>query len=162
MAKQQVCKKSVSDEAVTFAFTDNGEAVTVHLGQFSPDMQQRFALHGISQKLGDSYSGADGSPEVARSMFNDTLAAVLNGEWTVRGEAGPRVSMLAEALSRAMGIAIEEAVETVNGLDDDAKKKLRAHKAIKAATVAIKQDRLEKEAARADSGDDTDLASIIG
>ena len=49
-------KKSVSveNESVTFGF--EGNSVEFRLDQLSGEMITRLALHGLSQKLGDSYA----------------------------------------------------------------------------------------------------------
>ena len=51
-------KKKIDVEAktVTFTFEDDSTQV-LELGNLTPEMQTQLALHGLSQKAGDSYAG---------------------------------------------------------------------------------------------------------
>ena len=58
MAK--IANKIVGEEAVTFEFA-NGEQVVARLDALTPEMVKRLAIHGLSQKMGDSYARAAGA-----------------------------------------------------------------------------------------------------
>lgn len=160
MSRTQVCKKVDLKDGARFEFA-NGNTHVVKLGDFSQEIQLQYAVNGVKQKLGDAYAGALGNAVEAERRFLTVLNATKNGDWTVRGEAGPRVTVLAETLARAKGMDIEAAVEFVNGMDDDGKKRLRSHPAIKKASAAIRLERAQKDAERTgDTDEELDLDSI--
>ena len=151
MAKK-IAKKITDVEAgtVTFQFTDESELV-VSLADYSEDTVARAALHGLSQKVGDSYSGAE-SVKAARESAEATIENLKEGNWnTVReGSSTPRVGALAAALARATGKTVEEATEVINMMDDDQKKALRVHPQVKAASAAIRSEKAAADAAEAE------------
>ena len=105
-------------------------------------------MHGLSQKLGDSYAGceADEAFEKANGVATDLLA----GNWSTRVAAsGPRTTQLAEALAAATGKSVEEAATVLEQMDDDQKKDLRKHPQIKVELAKIKAANAEKAAAKA-------------
>ena len=73
-------KKSVNmeNELVTFAFEN--ETVEFKLADLSAEMVTRLALHGLSQKLGDSYADSTKvtDPQSAASVVWENL---LEGNW---------------------------------------------------------------------------------
>lgn len=172
-----------ADEAagVAFAFPD-GETVTIRLSELPREMVERLAVHGLSQKGGDSYASA-GSEEnplgAAKEWLKATLEDLRKGAWRVTTAGGFRATMLARALARVTGQTVEAAqavVDLNSELDDDGKpsengkawlKKMRANEQIKAATAAItledqkaKEAKLKAQAAKA-GGDAGDLAALF-
>ncbi len=158
MAK--VCKKIVDVEAgsVSFEFS-NGETVTVIANDLSKTVKARALLHGLSQKVGDSYSGADGI-DAAVEAARATVKNLGEGDWnTVReGGAGPRSTVLLQSLIRVSGKTEEECAAVIAKQDEDGLKALRAHPEIKAAGCAI---RAEKAAAAADKSDTPSVADLL-
>lgn len=137
-------KKVVNAEArsVTFDF-ENGKSATFDLSKVSPDILTRLALHGASQKIGDSYAGAGDSADpaaYAEQAANETIAQLLAGDWRVTVSGGPRTSDLATAISRLNGQPIETVVAGLAKANDDQKKELRKVPAIAAALAAIKAE----------------------
>jgi hypothetical protein len=71
----------------------------------------RLALHGASQKVGDSYAGAAtqskelgiSALEYAKQAVRETIAQLYAGTWRVNAGGGPRVNELAVAIARATG-----------------------------------------------------------
>jgi len=154
MAEKKV-SKAVSDTAVTFEFA-TGEVVEVSPKDFSGDIQKQLMLHGLSQKLGDSYSGEDA--DKCHAIFTGVLANLNDGNWSARAGGGgaPRISQLADALARETGETVEKCVEVLAAMDDDKKKAVRSHPSIQ---VHLSQIKLEKAAAdaeklKAELGDD--------
>lgn len=145
---RKIAKKLVDEEngSVTFHFS-NDTQVTVNLDDLEEAVQRRAALHGLSQKIGDSYSGSE-TPEAARTVAEAVIEQLVAGNWNSvsEGSSAPKVGVLAEALSRATGRTLEEASAVVAGMAEEASKALRAHPSIKAAADAI---RAEKSAAKA-------------
>lgn len=111
MAKQTVCKKSTDLDlgAVHFAFQDvdaDGEAIApliVSLESLPEQIVTNLALHGLSQKIGDSYSGVGGDAAEARKLSEGVLARLLEGDWRAAAVAGERKPLeVVEALFRYM------------------------------------------------------------
>ena len=156
MARPIKCKKATNDSSVVFDFAHKGDAHTVSLKDFSKDIISKLALHGISQKLGDSYASAETS-ETAEVLFNALLKRLTAGEWAKSRESGngsPRTSQLLQALMRATGKSEEDCADVLAGMDDDKKKALRSHPEVAAALATLKA-----EAATAKA---TKLAEAVG
>lgn len=152
MAK--VATKTI-DEAkltVTFKFS-NGETIPVDVREFPDPIADRLLLHGVAQKIGDSYASA---PDVASAInaAKETISNLLSGNWTA-GRTSSGVNLLVEALARATGRDLVECIETLAGMDEDAQKALRKHPAIKAAMDAIRAER--SAAVKATAADLSDL-----
>ena len=148
MADRKVTK-SVDDEKGTIAFVfASGETETVDVAKLPAEIQKQLMLHGASQKLGDSYSGEDA--DKCHTIFKGVLKNLVEGNWSARSGGGgsPRISQLAEALSRAAGETVEACVEKLSEMDDDTKKQIRAHPAVQAALAEIKLEKATAEAAK--------------
>lgn len=144
-------KKSINVEARTVSFDDEaGNVQTFELDKVSDEIRVRLALHGASQKVGDSYAGAGDSADptaYANEAVKDTIAQLLAGEWRVGGGGGPRVSDLAQALSRISGESVEAVTEKLSKAGDEEKKNLRKHPQVAAILAAIKAENAAKRAA---------------
>ena len=73
-------KKSVNVENELVAFAFENEMVEFRLADLSAEMVTRLALHGLSQKLGDSYADSTKitDPQSAASVVWENL---LEGNW---------------------------------------------------------------------------------
>lgn len=128
----------------------------VDVTKLHPDMILRLAIHGASQKGGDSYAGAgkEASPVAyAKEAVAEVIKQLQENNWRVTSPGGPRVTDLATAYSLVMGGTLEEAVELVGQLDETQTKELRKKPKIAAqlALIAAKraQERAEKAVAEA-------------
>lgn len=155
-------KKVVNVEAgsVTFDF-ENGKTAVFTLDSVSPEILKRLALHGASQKIGDSYANAKDSSDpavYAEETSTEVIKQLVDGEWRATSATGPRVSDLAMAVSRLNGKPIEEIIESLGKATDEQKKELRKHPQIAATLAAIKAENAAKRAAalaaKASSGGD--------
>ncbi len=163
MAK--ICTKKIDTDAkvVVFAFT-NGDSHTVALADFPDDIKTRFALHGISQKLGDSYASADGIDE-AIEAFLGTLETTTKGDWSTRAAGGGkgRTTMLAEALAEATGQDLDAAVAVLAEQTDEGKKAIKAHPQVRAILERISAERAAAKAAKAaKAAEETDAPDLGG
>jgi len=150
-------------KTVTWKFDDNTETV-FELAKCESDMATQLALHGASQKGGDSYAGAGDSPDptaYAKAAVADTIKQLYStangGENTWRASAGPgtpRISDLATALSRLTGKTVDEANAFVESLTDEEKKTWRAKGKVRAELAKIA---VEKATAKANR-----LAAVAG
>ena len=144
------------DIAVEFTFTGQ-EPILVKASDFSPEIQTHFMLHGISQKVGDSYSGAKGDIAGAMASFAACLEQLKAGDWRAsrgEGESKPRTTELASAVARIKGVEVEVAAEAIAGMEEDARKALRSNERVKATIALI---RAEKAQAKLDAMEDTDI-----
>lgn len=160
MARNAYAKKVVGEGSVTFNFS-NGKSLVAAIADIPQELRDRLALHGLGQKVGDSYAGAE-SVEDAVESAGDVYEMLVGGKWTERTAGEPRTSALAEALARVMTEAgqpksVEEATAAVKGMDDETRKNLRNQPSIKAAMSAIKA---ERDAAAA-AGKPLDMASLF-
>lgn len=139
----KICKKLTADKAVTFEFA-NDTSIVARLDDLPEDIVRRLAVHGLSQKIGDSYASASNVAE-AIERAQDTLDMLVGGDWSVGRESTGGI--LAEALARATGQELDECQRLLKGMDEDAKKELKKHDSIAAALAAITS---ERAAAKAD------------
>lgn len=157
MAKK--ASKKIEGDVVTINFEETNQTLTADLNKIPPEIQQRLAMHGLSQKLGDSYAGVDASEafEKASAVLEDLTA----GNWSTRVAAsGPRTTQLAEALAEVTGKSVEEAAAKLEEMDDDQKKDLRKHPHIKAALATIKAKAAAEAAERASKEAGGDVAPL--
>lgn len=154
MSKNRLAKKVVDAEKGTVSFvfapdTDKARNITATLASIPTNIITRLALHGLSQKCGDSYAGAanDGEAEEAVKAVLEDLVA---GNWSASrvGVGGVKVAVFVEALARASGQNIEEAGELVSAMSDEEKATAKKHPAIKAAMAAINAERAAARAAK--------------
>lgn len=167
---------------VAFTFPD-GHVETIRLSELPREMVERLAVHGLSQKGGDSYASAgneDNPLAAAKEWLAATLKDLRAGAWRVTTAGGFRATMLAKALARVTGRTVEEAqsvVDVNSDLDDDGKpsekgkawlKSMRANEQIKAATAAItleeqkaKEAKLKATAAKAGGPASGDLTALF-
>lgn len=158
MAERKVSKET-TDAGVDFTFHD-GSVLAATLESLSPEMVTKLAIHGMSQKIGDSYSGEDAAN--CQTIAEKTLEALQKGEWSSRsgGGAGPRISQLAEALSRVTGQEVKDCVAKIAEMDDDSKKDVRAHPQIKAAMAEIKLEKATADAEKAAASADDEAGAF--
>ena len=144
--------RSVTPEAVgmRFAFA-NGQNVDADPSQFPEGIIKSLILHGLSQKVGDSYSG---EPDVEKAIeaAEGILENLQEGRWSDRREGSGivRTSILAEAVQRAKPEkypTIADAVKAVGEWDDDFRKN-----AAKVGVIAkhMEDIKAERAAARAE------------
>ena len=154
----QIAKKVVNIEygIVGFDFVD-GTHRDVKLSDLSEQIRHQLVLHGLSQKLGDSYSGAESVSE-AVERFNSTADMLLAGDWTSGRSANGGIFV--DALAKAGGVERNEALEKWNAMSDDEKAAIKKHPAIKAAKAAIELERAAAKAKAAGDGGTLEFDSI--
>lgn len=133
MAK--VATKAISGNYLTISFV-GGETLECDLSRLTPEIVTRLAMHGLSQKVGDSYASAESVTEAAESA-RAQWDGLLGGEWATRSGGG----ILAAALSRATGKELAECVDAVRRLDDKQKRKLSGDARILTAIAEIRKER---------------------
>lgn len=123
--------------------------VEVSPKDFTPEIQRQLMIHGLSQKLGDSYAGEDA--DKCHAIFTGTLKSLTDGTWSSRsgGGGGPRISQLAEAFSRAVGQPVEACVSKLAEMTDDQKAAVRKHPQVVSALAEIKLEKAKADAKKA-------------
>ncbi len=151
--KVKVAEKDVNEETgtVSIAFT-NGTSLSAALSELSEGIVQRLALHGLSQKLGDSYASVKGDVGAAVAKAQDVLDRLMAGEWAGAGSGGGmQLGELSEAIARIKNVPLERATAAVAGAP---KEKITAWRANAKIKQVIAEIRLEKAKARAEGADD--------
>lgn len=151
----KVAEKSYDEEDKTFSivFAD-GATAEVKLESLPANIVTLLALHGLSQKLGDSYASVKGDVGEAKKKFEAVLNQLINGEWKKAregGEGGAKVTELAEAIARYKGADIEKANAVVAKASAEQQKQWKANPKIKALIAEIRAEKAAKRAAEAEA-----------
>ena len=141
MAKIASKTISLEDKSVTIDFV-NGEQVTYTLGEYSEEIILQLALHGASQKGGDSYSG-ESDVDVAVGKAKAVAERLASGTFNAirEGTGSGRITDLAAALAALTGREVSEAVAVIEDMDKDTRKRLRGDPNVKAKMLAISAER---------------------
>lgn len=165
MAKLSIATKKIAEDlsGVLLSFT-NGTTVEAMLDQFTPEIQKRLALHGLAQKVGDSYSG-EKDVEIAIGRAQNVVKALAEGNWarTGSGGGGGSISDLVRAFAEATGQPVEDCIPIIDGLEKSDKLALRKHKDIAPVLARYAAERAAKKAEEAAQAPDggIDLAGLI-
>lgn len=167
MAKKSV---QVENKAVEFEFANAG-IVRFELSKVSDEMLTQLALHGASQKGGDSYAsaksateGTDIDPnEWAFEQCQATVDQIYAGDWSVRrAGGGATITDLVRALAEVMPDVTEsDAATRLADASKEDKAALRAHPAVKAVLERLRAERAAAKAEAAEAAaTDTDGSTI--
>lgn len=150
------------NKAVEFTFAGEETPTLVSLADFPEEIQLHLALHGLSQKLGDSYASAKGEVVKAKELFSAVIAQLTSGEWRAargEGEAKPRSTELVEALARIKNLAVADVAKALAAYDKDKLKTLRSNGRVKAVIAVIRAEKAQAKLAKLDTdAGDTDFA----
>lgn len=117
--------RSAKPEATALQFRfENGNVVEVKADQFPETILKCAAMHGIAQKVGDTYNDAK-SIDDAQEECEKMIERLQDGIWVTEKKAsGPRIGVLVEALARVLEAADRPAdrVALANALKGDAAK----------------------------------------
>lgn len=146
---------SLETQTVSFDFEDGKDPVVLELSKCSKEMIVQLALHGASQKGGDSYAsakktcaGTDIDPVVwSRAQAQGVVDQIYANDWTVRTPGAGAVTDLATALAEAVTCEVSEAVERLTTESKEGRAELRKHPKIKAILDRIKLERQKAKAA---------------
>lgn len=161
MAITKKATVTVEGGILVWKFADVNETeVRIDPEVFSGDIQQQAIMHGLKQKLSDSYAGAE-SAAAAVGRFNEVLSVLKSGMWNAGRSASGGIWV--EALARAQGVDVEEARAVWVKLSDDQQKDVKAHKDVKLAKAQIDLERAQAKAAAEDNAEaDEDKADLGG
>lgn len=171
-----LAKKTVDTDSrsVTILLGD-GSSTTHSLSDLPAEIVTQLALHGLSQKLGDSYSGAanavaEGEAPDAVTYAKETIARVwatlTAGDWSATRSGGGAISMLARAVAEVLGIEPAEAAAKLEGMEKEAKKKVQSSPKVAVVLARMKAENAARAAARAqaaaDEGSSEDVEALLG
>ena len=138
-------KKTVEVEKRTVTFTlGNGLKVVACLDDMPEHIVTQLALHGLSQKGGDSTSGDSKTSDYA-GAFGHIQGAVDNlmaGEWEMRGGS----SDLAIVLADMQGLDVEDVAARLRVIDEEQLGMLKKHPEVKLRIAELQRKRLEAAA----------------
>lgn len=138
----KIASKKVDGNKVVFTWAD-GKAFEADVTKLSKEIVHRLALHGLSQKLGDSYASAESLAE-AKENLSDVWDTLAEGKWTSTRSGG---NIIVEALSRIMKISVEQAQENYDELDQEQKATIAKDQRVKYTVSVIKSERLQAKLA---------------
>lgn len=140
-------KKTVNDNHVHFDF-DGDRELTCSILDLPDEMIQRLALHGLSQKVGDSYAANEGMAD-AHSKAEAVWDSLKANQWNAGRTGGG--GDLTEALMNVTGQDRETVSTKLAGMGADEKKAIRKNAQVAAELARIKAERAAQRAAS--SGD---------
>lgn len=158
MAKFALCKKKKGETGVSFAFA-NGRAVEVLLSEIPESLHVALAVHGLTQKGGDSYAGAENADE-AFELLGAVLDTLKRGLWTERAPAAERedpIELLAEAIvlqraSKGIEVSLAMVAEKLKSLAKQERAILRA-----TPDISVELAKVKAAKAKAPSKSDADI-----
>lgn len=155
----KIAKRVLNEEtkSATLAFTNNPH-LTIALEDLPEHTVTRLALFGLATKWGNSYATNDGE-DTAYAKALEMQKQLLGGVWNAGGKS--KSGILAEALARATGRTLAEAVAVLAGKSDEEKRNLRKHKKMKAAIAEITAERAAADAEAAADDDADDIEDIL-
>lgn len=122
-------------------FFANGAERTATLAEYASAIQAGFALHGVSQKLGDCYASADTAWDAVEAW--DALnGQLLNGDWekpTREGGGANDGGMLAQAIAKVLGCSVADAAATLKEMEPKERKALELEPDIAKELAAIRK-----------------------
>lgn len=154
--KNAIAQSDVVKGKLVFTFS-NGKAVDIDPAKLSQEMKDQLVMHGLTQKIRDSFAGAKGDANFAQAQAEGVVEALLAGEWNRRGGGAFGGNMLAEAVARLKDIEVGEARQRLMELTEEQRDALRKAKSVKAMILKIKA---ERAAGQPDEGDDEALDVI--
>lgn len=157
----KVADKDYDEETGTFSIVfANGRQAEVNLDSLPQNIVRLLALHGLSQKLGDSYASVKGDVEEAIKRFDAVANQLASGEWKKAreggGEGAGKVTELAAAIARFRNAPIEKANAAVAKATPEQKKAWQGHPQLKAIIAQIRAEKAAEKAAKAQAAAGTE------
>jgi hypothetical protein len=148
MAKIANVDVRVEEQTVVINFID-GNVIGCSLDDLPKEMLLRAALHGLQDKLRDSYSGAV-SVEEAYGKCLAVKQSIESGAWRQGGRGD---GIWVDALILVSGREAGECREVWSGLSEEQRKAVKKNAAMQAAYHAIKAERSANAKGSTDVGE---------
>lgn len=151
--KPRFCEKDFSAEGIgTFSFS-NGTILNFDINELSETQKFNLMMHGLMQKIGDSYASCGGEHTLAIAAAQKTWDNLLSDQWTASrasaGEGKPRSGELAQALANVKKLDLAAVSSVVEKATDEQRKAWRKHPAIAAEIARIRAAKAAERAAKA-------------
>lgn len=163
--KVKFCDKEydLDTKQVEFAF-GNGKKLVCESERIPEATRLQLMLHGISQKVGDSFAGVKGNYAEGIQNAQDTIDQLYAGVWKAAREddARPRLAELAEAIARIKGVPLESATKAVEAGTDEQRKTWRSNAKVKATIAQIRAEKAAAALEQAQKDGEKDLEISIG
>jgi predicted TIM-barrel fold metal-dependent hydrolase len=180
MSKARKTETTIENTQLSITFAPDSETPQVRtfdLASLSDEMREQLAMHGLKQKLTDSFSNVD------LEHINDALEKT-NRVWTALsennfrvqsgGEGSVRVTQLAQAIAAVKGVDVQVVVDklaAINAMEDQDQakeilKNLRSAPAVKVKLAELRAEAAKRAAEAAEkaaseaSGDDDSLSGL--
>ena len=145
--KVKFCNKEYDLDTglVEFQF-GNGKTLSCDSNKIPEETRKQLMLHGISQKVGDSFAGVKGNYAEGMQNAQDTIDQLYAGVWKAAREddARPRLAELAEAIARIKQVPLEAATAAVEKGSDEQRKSWRSNAKVKAVIAQIRAEKAAK------------------
>ena len=138
----------------------NGVKVVGDLDKFPADIVERLAVHGLSQKVGDSTSNLSKTRDfhAAFGAMQEIVDNLEKGLWSVRG--GNSTSDLVAALADLQGSDTETVQAAIDAASEEQVAELRKHPQIRAKILELQAER-QKALAKANAGDMPSVGDML-
>lgn len=148
----------VESGSLDIAFS-SGAQLSVTLDDLPEGIVRQLALHGLSQKLGDSYASVKGDVTKAFENASAVLSELKAGNFTKaraagEGEGKARVGELAEAIARFKGVEVAAAAAAVAKASEEQVKAWRGNAKLKAIIATIRAEKAAAKAAKEEAKDE--------
>jgi hypothetical protein len=143
-----IAKKTIVETSVKFDWADESDT-SYDLSLYSEEMIRNLALHGLKQKLGDSYSGAEKngwSIAECKTEVDTVSASMVAGDWNRKGGGFASGGIWVEAAAKATGEEFGAVLEKWNAMDDATKASIKKHPDVKLAKATIELERAKAKA----------------
>lgn len=155
------CDKEYNEDGSAEFKFGNGTVVSVNVNDFDEEIKFNLMMHGLMQKIGDSFAGAKGDYAIGVGSAEKVIAQLQAGQWTASrasGEAKPKTGELVTALANLKGLEPEVVAVAVEKATDEQRKAWRKHPAIAAEIARMRAEKAAKRAAEATTeGGDIEL-----
>lgn len=137
-------KAAITEHATGWTYVFNNEhSVYADIGELNTDIQRQLMLHGLKQKLSDSYSGVSTDHEIeaaVKGVWNNLTKGLWNAGRSSLG------GIWVEAIARAAGVELEAALAKWNDMDEDTRKDVKKNPQVKQAKAEIELERAKAKA----------------
>jgi len=137
----KVAKVSPVEGGFRWAFANGFEKI-VTVDDVPQELHEHLAMHGLKQKLSDSYANSSGNPETAVGLFQKVLDTILGGAWkSAKGDGSPRetpIGLLAQAVANVQGKDLDEVRARLERMDAATRRKVRAIQGVAIELAKIK------------------------
>lgn len=157
--KVPACQIDRKDNILTASFAD-GTSIEVNVLELPAAQQDNLRMHGLEQKLRDSYSGAKGNVEIIKGSINKVLDNLKADKWTASRASGESVNKsleIVQAIANLKGLEVDAVQSVYDNATDEQRDTWRKHPAIKAEIAAIRAKAAAERAEKAKEAGDFQL-----